>query len=253
MLRPVGVAASAALLLLPLPSCGADNDEQVVTVLAAASLTEVFTDLADTFEQQNHGVEVRLSFGSSTTLADQAGQGAPGDVLATADDTSMAIAEDAGALADDAVVFAENQLVLVVPADNPAGITSYADLLRTGVAWLRCADDVPCGRAASTLIDLNEPLGDPASLEVDVKSVLAKVTSGEADAGFVYATDAKAAGDDVQVIDVPHALDALTRYYIAPLERAEDDDLAAAWLRLVRSDDGRQVLEQAGFTIRIVG
>lgn len=246
-------ALSLALVLLPLSSCGGDDDEQVLTVLAAASLTEVFTDLADTFEEEHDGVSVRLSFGSSTTLADQAGQGAPGDVLATADEPSMQVAEDAGALAQDAVVFAENQLVLVVPADNPAGITSYTDLLGSSVDWLRCADDVPCGRAAGTLIDLNEPLGDPASLEVDVKSVLAKVTSGEADAGFVYATDAATAGHDVQVIDVPHAQDALTRYYIAPLEQAENDDLAADWVALVRSADGRSMLDDAGFTFRTVG
>lgn len=246
-------ALALALVLLPLSSCGGDDDEQVLTVLAAASLTEVFTDLADTFEEEHDGVAVRLSFGSSTTLADQAGQGAPGDVLATADEPSMQAAEDAGALAQDAVVFAENQLVLVVPADNPAGITSYTDLLRSGVDWLRCADDVPCGRAAGRLIDLNEPLGDPASLEVDVKSVLAKVIAGEADAGFVYATDATTAGRDVEVIDVPHAQDALTRYYIAPLEQAENDDLAADWVALVRSADGRTMLDDAGFTFRTIG
>lgn len=241
-------ALALALVLLSLSSCGGDDDEKVLTVLAAASLTEVFTDLAETFEEGHDGVEVRLSFGSSTTLADQAGQGAPGDVLATADEASMAIAEGADVLADDAVVFAENQLVLVVPADNAAGITSYADLLKSDVDWLRCADEVPCGRAASKLIDLNEPLGGPASLEVDVKSVLAKVTSGEADAGFVYATDAQAAGDDVRVIEVPHSGEVLTSYHVATLAQADDDELAAEFVELATSEEGQAVLMRAGFS-----
>lgn len=258
-------ALALTLLLLPLSSCGGDDDEQVLTVLAAASLTEAFTELADTFEGEHDGVKVRLSFGSSTTLADQAGQGAPGDVLATADETSMAIAEKADVLADDPLIFAANEMVLVVPADNPAGIRTYDDLLKGGVDWLRCADDVPCGRAATRLIDLNPsrdvlgaidrdaPLGDPASLEVDVKSVLAKVTSGEADAGFVYATDARAAGDDVHVIEVPHSADVLTSYYIAALDQADDGDLAAEFVELVHSAEGRDALTQAGFSIFTAG
>jgi molybdate transport system substrate-binding protein len=256
--RRAAVVASAALLVLPLGSCSSSDDhEKAVTVLAASSLTEAFTTLADAFEEKHDGVKVRLSFGSSTTLADQAGQGAPGDVLATADEDSMAIAEEARVLTDGAVVFAENQMVLVVPADNPAKITSYTDL--KGALWVRCADDVPCGRVANMIIALNSAMGgfqvnhnravgDPASLEVDVKSVLAKVTSGEADAGFVYATDAKAAGDDVRVIEVPHSREALTRYSIAQLNQADDDDLAAEFVELVLSADGQQALAEAGFT-----
>jgi molybdate transport system substrate-binding protein len=253
MKRTTRVAALGLALLLPLSSCSSssNDDKKEVTVLAASSLTEAFTQLADAFEKDHDGVDVKLSFGSSTTLADQAAQGAPGDALATADETSLAIAEKAGVLTDDAVVFAENQMVLVVPAGNPAGIKSFGDL--NGTDWVRCADDVPCGRVANAVLDLNPPVGDPASLEVDVKSVLAKVTSGEADAGFVYATDAKAAGAKLSVIDLPHALDALTRYYIAPLEQAKDDDLAAEWVQLVTSAEGRKVLENAGFTFRITG
>lgn len=247
-------ALAVGLLVFPLASCSSssdDDDKRVLTVLAASSLTEAFTKLGDEFEQGGDDVEVRFSFGSSTTLADQAGQGAPGDVLATADESSMALAEEAGVLAKDAVEFAQNQIVLVVPADNPGRIASLADL--AGTDWVRCADDVPCGRVANQVLELNPPVGEPASLEVDVKSVLAKVTSGEADAGFVYATDAQAAGDDVRTIDVPHSLDALTRYYIAPLEQADDDFLAEDWVRFVRSKQARTVLEDAGFTFRVTG
>ena len=244
-------ALALSLVLLPLSSCGDDEDDHVLTVLAASSLTEVFTDLADTFEAEHDGVEVRLSFGSSTTLADQAAEGAPGDVLATADETSMAIAEDAGVLADDPLVFAANELVLVVPPDNPGDVGSFDDL--AGTDWVRCADDVPCGRVAIALAEANGVSVEPASLEVDAKSVLAKVTSGEADAGLVYRTDAQAAGDNVQVIEIPHAADHLATYLIAALSDADDDDLAAEFVELVHSTEGRNALTRAGFSIFAAG
>src|SRR5688500_5733296 len=142
-------ALALALLLFPLSSCGGDDSDAdtELTVLAAASLTEVFTKVGDSFEEDHDGVEVRLSFGSSTTLADQAAHGAPGDVLATADETSIAIADDAGVLAGDPRIFTANEMVLVVPADNPGDVSSFDDL--AGTDWVRCADDVPCGRVAS--------------------------------------------------------------------------------------------------------
>jgi molybdate transport system substrate-binding protein len=237
-----------ALLVFPLTSCGGDDNEgSRLTVLAASSLTEVFTDLGTTFEEEHDEVEVRFSFASSTTLADQAGQGAPGDVLATADEASMAIAADADVVAEDPVTFATNELVLVVPAGNPGGVSSFDDL--AGTDWVRCADDVPCGRVATELAEANGVTAEPASLEVDVKSVLAKVTSGEADAGLVYRTDARAAGDDVEVIEIPHAVDHPATYVIAPLSGAGDDELAAAFVELVLSSEGQKTLAAAGFTV----
>lgn len=245
------VLVLAAVLLLSLGATAAcsssdDNGDDEVTVLAASSLTEAFEELGGRFEA-DHDALVTFSFGSSTTLAEQAGDGAPGDVLATADETSMGVAEDGDALAADAVEFAQNEMVLVVPDGNPAGIRSWGDL--NGTDWVRCADEVPCGRVATTLLGLNPSIGEPASLEVDVKSVLAKVTGGEADAGFVYASDAQAAGDGVKVIPIPHSQEALTTYFIAPLEQAGDADLAAAWIDFVTSDTGVQVLLDAGFTV----
>lgn len=243
------LVATALFLPLAFTGCSENNggDRQVLTVLAASSLTGVFEDLADDFEADHEGVEVEFSFGSSTTLAEQAVQGAPGDVLATADEASMSTAEEGDALAGEPVVFATNVMVLVVPADNPGGIESYPDL--AGTDWVRCADDVPCGRVALSLLDANVPVGDPASLEIDVKSVLAKVTSGEADAGFVYATDAAASGDEVTVVEIPGAEDALTSYYVAALGGAADGDLTAEWVALLTSPEARQVLEAAEFTL----
>lgn len=241
------------LLALPVAACSSDGSEQDqgLTVLAASSLTEVFERLADDFAAEHDGVEVRLSFGSSTTLAEQAADGAPGDVLATADRPSMAIAEDADVLAADAVPFATNELVLVVPADDPAGIEGIDDL--AGTDWVRCADDVPCGRVALALAEANDLGSEPASLEVDVKSVLAKVTSGEADAGLVYRTDAVAAGDAVRMIEIPHAAEHPAEYFLAPLADAADDDLATDWVELVTSEAGLALLTEAGFTVRRTG
>lgn len=244
---------AAALLLLPLvlTGCSADEDGEVLTVLAASSLTEVFEELAAEFEAEHEGVELRFSFGSSTTLAEQAVQGAPGDVLATADELSMSLAEDGDALAGTPVALATNQLVLAVPHGNPARIRSLVDL--RGTDWVRCADDVPCGRVALAVLDDaasgGTAVGEPASLEVDAKSVLAKVTSGEVDAGFVYATDAALARGDVTVVELPSGELAATTYFIAALDNARDEELAAEWVDLVTSERGQDALTDAGFTL----
>jgi molybdate transport system substrate-binding protein len=244
---------SAALLLLPLAACGddggdsgGDDGDRKLVVLAAASLTGVFEDFADDFEAAHDGVEVQFSFGSSTDLAEQAADGAPGDVLATADEKSMQVAEDADVTGSDPVTFATNTMVLVTPPDNPAGIESIDDL--GGTTWVRCADEVPCGRVALGLIESNGVTSEPASLEEDVKSTLEKVTSGEADAGFVYATDAIAAGEDVNVIEIADAADQPTSYFLATLTQSEDGDLAQEWIDMVMSDEGQAKLAEAGFS-----
>jgi molybdate transport system substrate-binding protein len=236
------VAPAALALLLPLAGCGPDDDE-TLTVLAAASLTDVFEELAAAFEE-DHDVDVDLSFGSSTALAEQVADGAPGDVLATADASSMQAAQDAG-VTGDVAAFATNELVIVTPPDNPAGIGSLADL--ADATWVRCADEVPCGRVARRVLADGGITAEPASLEEDVRATLEKVAAEEADAGLVYATDAVAAGDRVTSIRIPGAGDELTSYFLATLEQAGDDALAREWVDLVRSEEGREVLTAAGF------
>ncbi|GEP34902.1 molybdate-binding protein [Nocardioides szechwanensis] len=233
-------------LLLPLAACGAGDDAaSKITVLAAASLTESFTTLAEEFEREHEDVEVELAFDSSATLAEQAVGGAPADVLATADTATMDSAADA--LAADPEIFATNTMVLVTPADNPAGITSYDDLATGDVTYVVCVDTAPCGKVAATLIAATGLAAEPASLEVDVKSVLAKVISGEADAGLVYATDAVAAGAAVQTFEIPGAAEVVTTYPIAPLDQSEEADLAQEFVDLVLAESGQQILRDAGF------
>jgi molybdate transport system substrate-binding protein len=212
-------------------------------VLAAASLTDVFEELATPFEEE-HDADVTFSFGSSTDLAESVADGAPGDVLATADEVSMTLAEDAG-VTGDVELFATNVLAIVVPTGNPAGIESLDDL--ADATWVRCADEVPCGKVAVALLDANGVTAEPASLEEDVRATLDKVVSGEADAGLVYATDAVAAGDQVEAVEIPGAEDALTSYSAATLEQSEDPDLAAEWVAWVTSEEGRAILADAGF------
>ena len=234
------------LLVLPLAACGGDSaTEPELTVLAASSLTDVYQELATGFEEDNQA-EVSFSFGSSTDLAEQAADGAPGDVLSTADETSMKAAEDAG-VTGEVVEFATNVIVIVTPAGNPAGIESLDDL--EGATWVRCADEVPCGRVAGAVLEVNGVSAEPASLEEDVRSTLDKVVSGEADAGLVYASDAVAAGDDVETVEIPGAEEELTTYFTTTLEQSEDADLARAWVDLVTSEDGQAALTEAGFTL----
>lgn len=246
----VGLRMGLAGLLIPLNGCAGEDGsagagDTTITVLAASSLTETFTDLADRYETAHPGVRVKLAFNSSATLAQQAVEGAPADVLATADPTTMEAASPA--LAADPVVFATNTMVLVTPADNPAGLEQFADLDGDQVTYVACVETAPCGRVARALLDENTITRPPASLEVDVKAVLARVTSDEADAGLVYATDAVAAGTAVTSLSIPQAASETTSYPIATLDQSSHAALAQEFVDLVRSESGAQLLAAAGF------
>lgn len=229
-------------------NAGAGSQEGAeLTVLGAASLTGSFTDLAATFEDDHPGVSVRLSFDSSATLAEQVVQGAPADVLATADTKTMD-----GVLAADAVdgspdIFATNTLVMVVPKDNPAGITKFADLQRNAASYVMCVETAPCGALTTQVLDANGTTVEAKSQEIDVKAVLGKVELGEADAGFVYETDAVAAGDKVDTVAIPNAADFVNQYPVAVVADAAEPGLARDWVDLVLSAEGQQVLADAGF------
>lgn len=246
----VGVRLMLLVALTGVAGCGSGDDggegTRTLDVLAAASLAESFEGMAERFEADHPGVEVRLVLESSATLAAQAAEGAPADVLATADQPSMQRAVDAGAVGEPDV-FAANQLVLVTPTHNPARITGLEDLDDPSVSFVTCVDTAPCGALAERLLTENDVTADPRSFEVDVKAVLAKVTSDEADAGLVYATDAFAARSEVTAWPIPGADEALARYPIAVVAQADEPDLAAAWVELVLSDEGTEVLSRSGF------
>lgn len=217
-----------------------------LTISAAASLGSAFEEISAAFEAEHPNVEVRpISYDGSSTLANQIVEGAPVDVFASADEKNMAKVVDAG-LAADPTLFASNTLVIVVPADNPAGISSLADLAAPGTTVVLCAPEVPCGAASQTLLGNAGVTVMPASAEQNVTAVLTKVAEGEADAGLVYATDAL--GDaDVESIVPEGAADVVNHYPIVALKGAPDAAAAAAFVAFVAGDEGQAILRRLGF------
>lgn len=234
--------AAAGLVVAALAGCASTStgSQTTVTVFAAASLTDVFAALETEFEAQHPTVDIVLSFGGSSAIAEQVAAGAPADVVATADLDSMA---RLGGLALDPQVFATNSLALAVPAGNPGGVTGLADLAREELVIALCDESVPCGAAAARLLEAAGVRARVDTLEHDVRSVLMKVVLGEADAGLVYRTDVLAAGRDVESVDIPAI--AATSSAITLVEGASDP--AATFVEFVGSERAREVLADAGF------
>lgn len=230
-------------------ACGAEHGRRTVTILAAASLTETFGELGRRLERSHPDLTVRLGFAASSTLATQVAQGAPADLIATADMRTMRIAEEAGALAGDPVVFARNTLVIAVPAKNPADVSVLADLARPGVRVALCARPVPCGAAAAAVLAAAGLSVTPVTWEQNVRAVLTKVILGEVDAGLVYTTDARAAGNRVEATPFPEAGAAVNEYPIAVVSGASNPEAARAFIDLLLSDAGQAVLRDAGFEL----
>lgn len=245
-LRLAGVFAVAALLAAcaspsPQPAASADQLGGTLEVYAAASLQRSFDEIATAFEAAHPGVTLAPVYDGSSTLATQIGEGAPADVFASADEKNMS---KVAAQAPDPRIFAANTLVIAVPAGNPGGVKTLADLSR--VTTVLCAPEVPCGAASQTLLSNAGVTVSPASSEQNVTAVLTKVAAGEADAGLVYATDV-VGRDDVEKI-VPDGADAVVnRYPIAALSGAPNPDAAAAFVAFVLSEDGQRILADAGF------
>ncbi len=249
-------AAAAGLLLGSVAACGSGGSpggssdgggETTLTVYAASSLTEPFTELSQKFEASHDGVKVAFNFAGSSDLVAQLQQGAPADVFASADAANMEKAVGDDLVSGDPVDFASNTLEIVVPPDNPAGVTSLQDLAKAGIDVVLCAPEVPCGAASQRVekaagVDIR-----PVSEEQAVTDVLTKVASGEADAGLVYVTDVKAAGDQVKGVPFPESRFAVNTYPIAALADSNNPDLAKEFVDLVTGPTGDSVLARAGF------
>ncbi len=253
--RPARVLTLAVVLVAAtaLAGCGSDDSDsstakkETLTVYAAASLTDTFTELGKQFEKDHPGVTVNFSFGGSSDLVAQIQNGAPADVFASADTKNMDKLTAAHLEGEDPENFASNTLEIATPPDNPAKVATFADLAKAGVDLVVCAPQVPCGSAAQTVAKTAGVTLKPRSEEQSVKDVLAKVTSGEADAGLVYVTDVKAAGDAVKGITFPESSSAVNVYPITTIDGSKHDDLAAKFVDLVLSDQGQSVLQAAGF------
>ena len=245
-------AALLAAALLPAacstgePAPGA-AERSTLSVFAAASLQGTFTEIGERFERAHPGVAVAFSFAGSSDLAAQVAEGAPADVLASADGATAARVAAEGLTAGDPVPFATNVLQIATPPGNPAGVTGFTDLARPGVDVVVCAPQVPCGAAARAVQASTGVTLSPVSEESSVTDVLGKVAAGEADAGLVYVTDVRAAGGAVTGVPLPEAADVVNTYPIAALRGAAEPGLARDFVAYVTGPEGRAVLGAAGF------
>lgn len=252
--RSLRVASFGIAVLLLGPACvrresGSEDGRRGLTVLAAASLTEVFESLREPVALLHTNATPVFSFGSSTTLVAQVQQGVEADVIATADEESMARLESAGMLDEPSQVFALNQLAIVVEPGNPRNVQGLPDLARADLKVVLAADEVPAGAYARRALDAANVEVQPVSLEEDVKAVVSKVSLGEADAGIAYVTDAKAARSAVDTVPIPEEHNVVARYPIAVLEDAPNRNDAEDFVALVLSEDGRRALREAGFRL----
>jgi molybdate transport system substrate-binding protein len=231
-----------------------------LTVFAAASLTEVFTEMQATLEADNPGLRISWNFAGSQALVTQLTQGASADVFASANTAQMKAAQDGGVVDGDPVIFARNRLAIIVPRDNPANIQQPADLANGGVKLVIANEDVPVGGYTRTMLDkmsADAQFGSDfrsrveaniVSEENNVKQVVTKVQLGEADAGVVYATDiSKDVRDDVTIIDIPDQYNVIAEYPIAAVKEGNAAN-AQAFIDYLLSDAGQAVLAEYGFS-----
>nr|WP_230329263.1 molybdate ABC transporter substrate-binding protein [Nocardia aurantiaca] len=233
-----------------LSGCGSSStsgDTKTITVFAAASLQRVFTQLGTQYESAHPGTRVAFSFAGSSDLAAQLNQGAPADVFASADQANMDKAVKGGRITDRPQTFATNSLTIVTPPGNPAHIGSLSDLSKPDLRLVVCAPQVPCGSAARKVTSAANVSISPVSEESSVTDVLAKVTSGQADAGLVYVTDAAGAGAKVTTVNFPESSTAVNVYPIAAVTDSKNAEAAKDFVTLVTGPDGRKALRQAGF------
>ena len=261
--------AAVAIIVFMLTGCGGSQDSgagQQVTVFAASSLTEAFTELAAAFEEEYPESSVVLNFDGSQRLRFQLEHGAGADIFASADQRQMQIAQDAGLLSGDAVNFASNRLVVIAPkSEADAGgrpmVESVADLSREGVKLAAAHDEVPAGHYAREVVRrlaANPGLGPEYAVrvmanvvteETNVRNVLQKVALGEVDAGFVYFSDAKVA-PDVSVIQLPDEAGVAAVYTIAVLDSSKSLEVSEVFIGYVMSDAGQEILRNYGFGSR---
>ncbi len=218
-----------------------------ITVFAATSLTEAFTEVGEAFEATDDGAPVEFSFDASSALVTQIIEGAPADVFASADTANMDKLTDEDLNGTEPVVFATNLLTIIVPAGNPAGVTGVEDLANPDLKVVLCAEEVPCGNYANQILENAAVEVTPVSLEENVRGVVTKVTSGEADAGIVYVTDVTAAGEAAEGVEIPEDINVVAEYPIATVGASENQEIGEAFIEFLTGDDGQAILADYGF------
>lgn len=232
-----------------------------LNVFAAASLTEAFNELGQTFSAEHPGVTLAFNFAGSQQLAQQLGQAAPADVFASANKKQMEVAIEAGRIISGTQkTFVRNRLVIIYPTDNPTGITQLQDLAKPGLKLVLAAKEVPVGQYSLDFLGkaitdttfsptyMDDVLKNVVSYEENVRAVLTKVSLGEGDAGIVYTSDITGEGaDKVGRLDIPDTLNTLATYPIAVVSDSAAPTQAQAFVDYVLSPAGQAVLEMYGF------
>jgi len=246
-----GVAAAALL------GAAQATSAETVRVFAAASLTDALQEIAKTFEKDHPGDSVELNFAGSQVLRTQIEQGAPADVFASADLVHADALKNGGQLGAYQV-FARNRLVVVVPGHD-AKIGRLQDLARPGMKIVVAGATVPVGRYTTQVMSKMAAAGifgddfqtrvqaNVASQETNVRAVLAKVVLGEADAGFVYATDAATVPEKARMLDIPERCNVVAEYPIGVVSKSAAPEKAKAFVALVLGQGGQAILRKYGF------
>jgi molybdate transport system substrate-binding protein len=256
--------SAVAVLGLLGASCGSDSGTKAttpsttatpaaavsgtVTVFAASSLTESFDEIGTAFTTEHPDAKVTLNFAASSELVTQIGQGAPADVFASADQANMNKVTDAAENGADPAVFAKNSLEIIVGAGNPKKITGVADLANPDLIVVNCDPAVPIGKYSAQVLTNAGVAVTPKSLEQNVKGIVTKVTTGEADAGIVYATDVIAAGTRAEGVAIPADINVVAEYPIVVTKAAPNAAGAKAFTDFVQSEQGQKILASHGFT-----
>jgi molybdate transport system substrate-binding protein len=242
------------------PQAGDVQQEVELTVFAASSLTDAFTEIGQVFEEQNAGVKVAFNFASSSDLALQLSEGAQADVFASANQKQMDKASDAGRIGEEIKLFVTNRLVVIVPADNPAGIQAPIDLAKEGIKLVLAAPDVPVRDYTEEALD--KMGADPAygdgfkaavlanlvSEEANVRQVVTKVSLGEADAGIVYTSDVTPdVAETILGIEIPDEFNIIASYPVAVIKDAPNAATAKAFVDFIMSQEGQTILQKWGF------
>src|SRR5262245_31236201 len=228
-----------------------------LTVFAAASLTDAFMEIGAAFDAANPGVTTTFNFAGSQALRTQIEEGAPVDVFASASGKEMDTLVEGKFVADGIKqIFLTNKLVVILPADNPAGLKKLEDLANPGVKIVLAAEEVPVGNYARQALDLmndsfgsdfkDKVLANVVSNEDNVKQVVSKVQLGEADAGIAYVSDI-VASPELKTIEIPTDLNVIAKYPIAPLAASENAEVAQAFVDYVLSAEGQAILQKWGF------
>ena len=256
----IGAFLVCACLLLT--ACQPEPEPHSLTVFAAASLTEAFTEIGEAFKDGHPGTEITFNFAGSQQLVQQLAQGAPADVFASANQAQMEAAITSRRVSSNRVqAFAGNRLVVIYPASNPAGLARLQNLANPGLKLVLADKEVPAGDYSLQFLKkasqdagfeagfTQKALSNVVSYEENVRAVYSKVTLGEADAGIVYATDLpKGNPDGVGVLEIPDALNVNAEYPIAPIQESLNAELADAFIDFVLSPPGQEILAQYGFS-----